>query len=1247
MPLLLSTHTTSRCNTDVGIQPPRCMTGWRLAFDRGGTFTDWLLFNHAGNNLASGKFPSRLPDGSEAPFPWNEVAAALQLSSLQQLLAGEVRFASTIATNLLLEGRGEQPLLLITAGFGDLLLLGDGTRPELFQPWVHPPKPLTHRVLEVEERMLPEGDVERQLDEEGLRKALAGSLQKGGIVVISFVHSVENPAHEILAGRIAGELGAGHVILSHRLHPRQGLLRRTERVVLEGRLLPDTRAALDAFSADLADESDALCLRSDGSLAPIDEVAASELLLSGPAGGLIAVGEIAHRHRLAEAVGLDMGGTSTDVCRWDGSTSLAEDRMLAGRRIPVPQLPIHSIASGGGSILQIEGGRPRVGPQSAGAVPGPASYGCSGPPTLTDALVVLGRLPPEALPFCFGPDADRPLDYKPASIALQSLLAALDSTDEEQDSEAGMLNLAEGFLDVAVAQMVQAMRQVTVAEGYDVREHALIAFGGAGPQFACKLAEMLDIRMVIVPSDAGILSARGVAVATRSERRERTVHLGWDKSALQQAEQGLKELAAQASEALKHGSVSLEQLFSVGVRQRGREDVVFLDWAGLDELESAFRTRHSRTHGYVPERLELEFVLLRVTCKRPSMKGQPTPPRRVVSSSMKEEESAQVWIDGEWWTVPLLADDALPTGTRFDGPMMISTPTHMLWIESGWQGDLDEHGDWVLRLTSTPSMRSVTAKSVEEWNKEPLSLEVLSQHLDGITAEMGETLRRTARSVNVARRRDYSCALFDAGGQLVANTSHIPVHLGAMSASIEALLSTFVNPGEAKNESGLGNAWPAALVLATNDPTQGGSHLPDVTVVTPVHDHSGRLICLCGNRAHHADIGGSTPGSMSPSASSASEEGVCFHALPVVLNGQFQRQNIAEVLSSGPWPVRDVESVLADLEAQVAANELGRQQVIESLGRWDATALTSGMEALLQRGARAMRRSLARLPAETFSGIDHLDDGTPLQVRVEITGEQARLDFSGTGTPAQGNLRAPRAVVEASVLYVFRTLLGEDLSLNSGCLKPFNIFIPSGSLLDPGPDDAVAGGNVETSQLVVDLLMRTLGLMAGSQCTMNNLTFGDDSFGFYETIGGGGGAIGPLLHPGEEALRGVDCRHVHMTNTLISDVEVMETRYPVLVRRFARRRASGGAGRVSGGDGVVRHIEARRRLHFSLLSSRREFPPPGMQGGADGAVGCQFLVHRDGRLEVLPGRFEKILEAGMGVLIETPGGGAWDNQSPE
>jgi 5-oxoprolinase (ATP-hydrolysing) len=1250
-----------------------------------------------------------LRSSEEAPV--TAIRHLMQLRLDEPIGSVEVRLGTTRATNALLERKGAPTVFVTTRGFADVLKIGYQDRPDLFRLDIRKRDELPTRVVEIDERLGPRGEVLTAPRPDQVRSALAEARAAGcTAAAICLLHAHVNPAHEDLVADIADELGFDQVSVSSRVARLEGIVPRGDTTVVDAYLGPVIRRYVAAIRASLP-EARIWLMTSVGGLLPAGAVGGKDTLLSGPAGGVVGCAAVARRVGVDQAIGFDMGGTSTDVARVefvpasdagrDGAPPASAGRVprfeyqhetvKAGVRLMTPMLAVETVASGGGSICAFDGHMLTVGPHSAGADPGPACYGRGGPLTLTDVNVFLGRVPPACFPF--------PLVVAPVHRRLEEL--------REQVRTAGgasmtPIELAEGFVDIANQRMASAIKRISIARGYDVRDAALVSFGGAGGQHACAVARMLGIRRILHSPHAGVLSAVGIAsadvrrIAERAVRFNRTADTDTGTDTHSEARPlavALTEMTDDLRRTMDRDGIDTSPLrppvWSVDACYAGQSTVLTVPAEPWGEIGPRFERVHRREYGYVHEGRAVEVRVLRVELTAPAgsapleelhstsgdpRSGSPLPHGRGSERGRRgvdergplphgrgsergrrgvdergplphgrgSERGGRAVFDGAECAVPLLHRREMVVGDRVTGPALVLQDTSTVVIEPGWVGKVIPGGVLVLEDDaalvcgrSTGRLhRGARPPAVPDGSTEadPIRLELFNHRFASIAEQMGVTLRRTAVSTNVKERLDYSCAIFTPSGELVVNAPHIPVHLGAMSDCVKALIEDVpcMEPGD---------------VYVTNDPYRGGSHLNDVTVVTPVHDDAGeRLLFFVASRAHHAEIGGTRPGSMPPDSRCLAEEGVVLRALRFVAGGRERAEDLCALLTSGPYPSRAADENLADVVAQVAANRTGARELLGLIERDGLPVVQAYMGHIRRAAARKMRAALARLPDGLRRFEDRLDDGAMIRLTLTIRGERAIFDFSGTDAVLPGNLNANPAIVTSAVLYALRCLIDEDIPLNAGVLEPVEIVLPTCFLnppfdADPARCPAVVGGNVETSQRIVDVILGALGVAAASQGTMNNVILGNERFGYYETVCGGAGA-GPTF-PGADAV------HTHMTNTRITDPEVIEARYPLRIVRFAIRRGSGGGGRWPGGDGAVREIECLEPMLVSLLTQRRTIAPYGAAGGQPGAMGRNVLRRANGATETLPSI--AFVAAGVGdrIIIETPGGGGWGRSSGE
>jgi 5-oxoprolinase (ATP-hydrolysing) len=1180
---------------------------WQFFVDRGGTFTDCIGRHPHTGELSVVKVPS----SDEAPLLG--IRQLLGLSPDAEIPPCELRLGTTLGTNALLERRGTPSALLLTRGFGDLLELGDQTRPDLFALRIVKPGSLPERVIEVDARLDAAGNCLHRPPAAALDEAFE-ALKAAGIdsLGIAVLNDYRDGALESELAEAARARGFSHVVTGCEVAPGIGYLARASSVAIDAYLTPLLARYLEGLARRLPG-SRVLLMQSSGGLCDRARFRGTASVLSGPAGGAEALAAVARAAGVRHAVGFDMGGTSTDVSQvTDGKLSRVFEAEVAGTRISAPMVAVHTVAAGGGSICRFDGQRLRVGPQSVGADPGPLCYEKPGAVelSLSDVNLVLGRLIADRFPL--------PLSHDAPLRKLGEIAWRLTASGHPYSA----LEAAEGFFRVANANMAQAIREVTVQRGFDLREHSLVVFGGAGGQHACALARELEVRELLFHPQAGVLSAWGIGIA----------QLSWDGSfdaggVLLTAESlgallpACERLVAEGRSALERDGAAPERLLvtrTLGIRYAGTETILLVSLSQrVEDVARQFEDKFRATFGYIHEGRALEVAELRVNVVEkalPLSDDETAAPPGLVPAPLRR---SRFYFEGRWLEdVPIYAREALLQESRIVGPAIIAEATGTIALEPGFELVAEASG--LLRVSALATSRAdstLTPPPSPLADPDPVLLEIYANRFMSIAEQMGRTLRLTAASVNIRERLDFSCAVFDARGELIANAPHVPVHLGAMSESVKAIIATHPEllPGD---------------VFVTNDPARGGSHLPDITVVAPVHDAQGTLRFFCASRGHHADVGGKTPGSMPAFSESLDQEGVVLRAVRANQGGKFDHQLLLSLLGAGPYPARRPRENLADLEAQLASVHNGARLLLKLAEERGVEELQRYMGFVQDNAAAEVRRALQGLAPGRHELRDQLDDGTPLVVSLDVNPERLLVDFSGTGPEQRGNLNAPRAVTLACVLYFLRVLVSKPIPLNSGCLRHVELRVPEQSLLSPSPQCAVAGGNVETSQRVVDALFAAAGLLAASQGTMNNLSFGDESYGYYETIAGGAGA--------GRGFDGADSVHTHMTNTRITDPEVLERRFPVRVLEHRRRRGSGGAGQWRGGDGVERTFEFLRKTQVSMLSQRRVSAPFGLAGGQPGALGKNLLNGRE-----LPGATSFEAAPGDRFTILTPGGGGF------
>ena len=1208
--------------------PDDIWTGYRFVLldDRGAAVHESTVrrFDRATSTLALARpLPAEPPLGSryelsggiEAPIVAIRYLCGVPLSS--PIPRVSVRLGTTRGTNALITRRGAKTAFITTRGFADVLRIGYQNRPRLFDLDIRKPTPLFAAVVEIDERVAADGQVLLAPEADQVRRQLA-ELREQGIesLAICLLHAFVRPDHEQFVERIARESGFEEISVSSRLAPLIKIVSRGDTTVMDAYLNPILRRYVRTLGDELP-ESSLRLLTSAGGLVAADQFVGKDSILSGPAGGVVGFSRVATAAGFSRSIGFDMGGTSTDVSRFDGRYELEFETEKAGVRVVAPMLAIETVAAGGGSICRFDGVKLVVGPDSAGADPGPACYGRGGPLAITDINLLLGKIEPERFPF--------PLDRAAAEARLAEVIEEIAGGGGPRYQR---LELSEGFARIANSNMAKAIGSISVAKGCDPREYVLVPFGGAAGQHACAVAGELGIRQILHHPDAGLLSAYGIGLADIERHRMAGVYLPLSSATIAELEPLFARLADEALAGVLAEGIAREKVTItrwLELRYRGVEASLTVPCPigqTADACAEVFADEHRKCYGYVHEGRELEIVAARIEARGGSSPLAAS--ERVAPRTPTAARRTSTYFGGRLLETNVFERGQLQPGDRISGPAIVCEKASTAVIDPDWEAEVLSGGE--LLVTETAAQQASVVSSEVSSEDDPVLLEIFNSQFAAIAEQMGITLRNTSSSVNVKERLDFSCALFTPEGDLVVNAPHIPVHLGAMAETVRRIIrdNSTIRAGD---------------VFATNDPYRGGSHLPDVTVVTPVHGESGRILFFTASRAHHAELGGIRPGSMPPFSKNLAEEGVLIRNFKLVDAGTARWDELRALLLAPPYPTRDVEANLADIAAQVAANRRGALDLLRLVERYSLEVVESFMRHIQSAAERKVRRALAKLADGSYPFADRLDDGTPIRVTITIRGDSATVDFSGSGPVSEGNLNANPAIVTAAVMYVLRAMLAEDIPLNQGVLAPVEIIIPPGILNPPASaraeeSPAVVGGNVETSQRIVDVLLGALGLAAASQGTMNNLLFGDATFGYYETICGGAGAT-----PRSD---GADAVHTHMTNTRLTDPEVMERRYPVRVQSFSIRRGSGGDGRQRGGDGVIRRLEFLQPLEVSLLTERRgPAAPYGLAGGQAGALGRNTLERADGSVEKLGGKAQFSVEAGDVLMIETPGGGGF------
>ncbi len=1259
---------------------------WQFWIDRGGTFTDIVAKSPTGQLITHkllSENPELYPDA-----PVQGIRNILGLTPEQPIPLDQIeviKMGTTVATNALLERKGDRLVLVITKGLRDALRIGYQHRPDIFAVDIQLPEMLYEQVIEAEERIDAEGAVLTALDTEQIRRDLQKAFDAGirscGVVLM---HGYRYPDHEQKIGAIAREIGFTQVSLSHEVSPLMKLVSRGDTTMVDAYLSPILRRYVDqvtnylsqvplskgdlggssvvddtqnnfsddestvirkseGFSVDSDARNDPpqpslskggvrdvnlMFMQSNGGLAEASQFQGKDSILSGPAGGIVGAVKTAAIAGFEKIITFDMGGTSTDVAHYDGEYERSLETEIAGVRMRTPMMAIHTVAAGGGSLVQFDGARFRVGPESAGANPGPACYGKGGELTVTDCNVMLGKIQSAFFPKVFGRGGDQPLDQEIVQQKFQQLAEDLKQKPEE---------IAAGFLAIAVDNMSNAIKQISLQRGYDVSDYTLCCFGGAGGQHACAIAETLGMKRILIHPFAGVLSAYGIGLAEVRILKEKSLEKTLSETLITTLQEEFEQLQAFAQLELTQQKVSSgasQVLQKVHLKYQGTDSSLIVDFDGLAVMRQTFETRHQQRYGFtLPEKtLIAELITLELICETQAATEEKIEQRS--PDSPQPAKTVQMYSGGQWQDTPIYLREDLQPGDVIASPALIIEKTGTNVIECGWQGKITKYNHLILEtVNTTPPITSVsTITSLSQ--SDPVRLEIFNNLFRAIAEQMGVTLQNTSYSVNIKERLDFSCAIFDAEGHLVANAPHIPVHLGSMSESIYSLI-------QAK-----GDRLQAGDVYMLNNPYNGGTHLPDVTVITPVFSPEVPLskgdlggskpIFYVASRGHHADLGGITPGSMPPQSRYISEEGILIDNFQLVKNNIFQENTVTQLLTKAEYPVRNLTQNIADLQAQIAANEKGVQELHRIVAQYGLDTVKAYMQHVQDNAEAAVKKIIPTLKNGDFSL--ELDSGDRLSVSIQIDHEQEKItvDFTDTSPQSETNFNAPKAVTQAAVLYVFRTLVQDNIPLNYGCLKPIEVVVPEGCLLNPVYPAAVVAGNVEISQNITDCLYGALGVLAASQGTMNNFTFGNDKYQYYETICGGSGA--------GENFHGTDAVQTHMTNSRLTDPEVLEWRFPVLLEEFSIRDNSGGTGKFNGGNGVIRRLQFRESMTAAILSSRRKIQSFGLDGGNPAQTGENKLIRADGTESQLDSTVEVQMESGDRLEIRTPGGGGFGNQ---
>jgi 5-oxoprolinase (ATP-hydrolysing) len=1250
--------------SDSSVEVSQNTNKWQFWIDRGGTFTD-IVAQSPDGQIVLHKLLSENPD-RYVDAPIQGIRDILGLTQSEAIPVGEIaaiKMGTTVATNALLERKGDRTVLLITKGFRDALRIGYQNRPNIFARHIILPEMLYEQVIEIEERYSAHGEVLIPLDEELALRELQEIYDLGiRACAIALMHSYRYPDHERRLAELAKQVGFTQVSVSHEISSLIKFISRGDTTVVDAYLSPILRRYVDRVSAELGnlDQLDKnatklMFMQSNGGLIEANSFQGKNSILSGPAGGIVGAVQTSLKAGFDKIISFDMGGTSTDVAHYAGSYERSLSTEVAGVRLSTPMMAIHTVAAGGGSLLFFDGARYRVGPESAGAFPGPACYRNGGVLAVTDCNVMLGKLQPDFFPKVFGKNGDLPLERE---IVIQKFTELAESIGQAIGQQVLPEAVAQGFLEIAVEKMAMAIKKISVQRGYDVTEYVLCCFGGAGGQHACAIADVLGMTQVFIHPYAGVLSAYGIGLADVRTIRDRSVESELSLDLLAELEEIALDLSEDAKNEIFHDSSEegLQIETALRLRYAGTDSSLTIAIADplsfysqeiLDFLQTSFAALHKERYGFVfsDKALIVEAIAVEAILSRKKEKGK-RKKERVLAGRGQAIASARVYMGGQWVETPIYKREDLRVGDRIVGAALIIDATGTNAIEPNWEAELTDDDCLILKRSPDRSPPAPLVKGGEEGVQvplykgdlggslpDPIKLEIFNNLFQSIAEQMGFTLQNTSASVNIRERLDFSCAIFDREGELVANAPHIPVHLGSMGESVKALIR------DRGDRIFLGD------VFATNNPYNGGTHLPDITVITPVFiGDSEKPTFYVASRGHHADIGGITPGSMPSNSTSIEEEGILFDNFQLVESGHFCEVETLALLTSSQYPARNPAQNIADLQAQIAANACGAKELQRMVAHYGAATAQSYMGHVRDNAELAIRKAIASLGKEKGKGkkekyeqksVYPIDNGSQIVVSVSLNTEDrtAKIDFTGTSAQLANNFNAPLAVCKAVVLYVFRTLVDDEIPLNAGCLVPLEIIVPEGSMLNPIYPAAVVAGNVETSQAIANALYGALGVMAASQGTMNNFTFGSDRYQYYETICGGSGA-------GID-FDGTDAIQTHMTNSRLTDPEILEWRFPVLLEEFAIRAHSGGRGKYKGGNGVTRRIKFLEPMTAAILSSSRVIPPFGLNGGESGATGRNYVIRNNGEITDLPSTATVQMGAGDTFVIETPGGGGF------
>ncbi len=1202
-------------NKENSISDPR----WQFWVDRGGTFTD-IVARHPSGKLLTHKLLSENPE----QYKDAAVAGIKRLLGLKPEdhitpdLVEAVKMGTTVATNALLERKGDSTVLLITKGFRDALRIAYQNRPRLFDRHIVLPELLYEKVVEVAERIGAQGDIIQVINEEQVRNDLQALHAEGyRAIAIVLMHGYRFTQHEEIISRIAAETGFTQISVSHKVSPMMKLVSRGDTTVVDAYLSPILRRYVDQVSSQM-EGVHLLFMQSNGGLTDAHRFQGKDSILSGPAGGIVGMARTAKTAGFNKIIGFDMGGTSTDVSHYAGEFEREFETQVAGVRMRAPMMSIHTVAAGGGSILHFDGTRYRVGPDSAGANPGPASYRRGGQLAVTDCNVMLGKIQPDYFPNVFGPHADQSLDRE---AVVQKFTAMAESVYQATGNRRTPEEVAEGFIEIAVGNMANAIKFISVQRGHDVTDYTLTTFGGAGGQHACLVADALGMTRVFAHPFAGVLSAYGMGLADQTAMREQSLEVKLTQDAMPTLETRLRALAEDARQELLAQRVSPSRVQIVErahLRYDGSDSVIVVPFDSVANMSMQFEASYKKRYSFLMQNKSLIVEAISVEAiglSNDAAEAVETLPERI--GPLQPADSVRLFSGGEWHETALYLREATRPGDVIRGPAIIAEKNATNVIEPGWEAEVTKLNHLVLTRVESRKQRKAIGTTAD-----PVVLEVFNNLFMSIAEQMGLRLQNTAVSVNIKERLDFSCALFDGDGNLIANAPHIPVHLGSMGDSIK----TIIHENAGKMQCG--------DVFMLNDPYHGGTHLPDITVITPVFDKMGKSILFyVGSRGHHADIGGITPGAMPANSTVVEEEGILINNFQLVRGGYFLEQETAALLSSGEYPARNIPQNMADLQAQIAANQKGVEELLKMVDHFSIEVVQAYMKHVQDNAEEAVRRVITALKDSSYEY--RIDNGAVIKVaiRVDHKTRTADIDFTGTSAQLNNNFNAPSSICMAAVLYVFRTLIDDEIPLNAGCLKPLNVIIPEGSMLNPRYPAAVVSGNVETSSCITNALYGALGILGSAPGTMNNFTFGNEEHQYYETISGGSGA--------GHGFNGTDVVQTHMTNSRLTDPEILEWRYPVRLDSYEINPGSGGKGQWRGGNGATRKVRFLQPMTASILSNNRIVPPFGADGGGSGKCGRNYVVRVDGQQEELNFVATTAMQSGDIFVIETPGGGGY------